>query len=125
MNAERVLAGLSAETLPGVRLESVSFTPLGADDGKFEGRRVQGIRLEVTDRRLYDPTRTAVALLLAVRKSADTAWAWQPEAFDRLAGTDQLRIAVDSGAPADEIVNDWADARHHFEKSRARYLLYP
>ena len=125
LDAEDVLAGLSAEILPGVRLEPVTFTPLGADDGKFEGRRVQGIRLKVTDRRLYDPTRTALALLLAVRESADTAFAWRPAAFDRLAGTDQLRLAVDGGATVDEIIDGWADSRQQFERSRARYLLYP
>lgn len=125
LDAEEVVGGMPAASLPGVRLVPVNFTPIGADDGKFEGQSVQGIRLEVTDRRTYDPTKTAVALLREIRRSAGANWAWRPETFDRLAGTDQLRLAVDSGLPADEIIEGWGRELQRFQKMRDRYLLYP
>lgn len=125
LDAEGVIAGVVPASLPGVRLVPVSFTPRGADDGKFEGRRVRGIRLEVTDRGTYDPTRTAVALLREIQRSAGADWAWRAAAFDRLAGTDQLRIGLDSGASLDEIVEGWATARQSFQQNRVQYLLYP
>ncbi|MCL7960086.1 MAG: DUF1343 domain-containing protein [marine benthic group bacterium] len=125
LDAEEVLGSVPAASLPGVSLVPVSFTPIGADDGKFEGETAQGIRLEVTDRNTYDPTRTAVVLLRAIRRSAGADWAWRPEAFDRLAGTDQLRTAVESGASVDEIVEGWARARQRFQRRRSSYLLYP
>ena len=125
LDAEEVVGGIPAASLPGVRLVPVDFTPIGADDGKFEGRSVQGIRLEVTDRNTYDPTKTAVALLREIRRSAGADWAWLPETFDRLAGTDRLRLALDSGLAADEIVEGWAGALQRFQKMRNRYLLYP
>jgi uncharacterized protein YbbC (DUF1343 family) len=120
-----VIAGVAAASLPGVRLIPVSFTPLGADDGKFEGRLVRGIRLEVTDRGTYDPTRTAVALLREIQQSGGIDWAWRPAAFDRLAGTDQVRLGLDSGASVDGIIESWADARRRFQTKRVPYLLYP
>ncbi len=125
LDPEEVIAGVAAVSFPGVRLVPVSFTPRGADDGKFEGQQVQGIRLEVTDRGTYDPTRTAVALLREIRQSAGADWAWRPAAFDRLAGTDQLRIAVDEGRGVESIVRDWASGLEAFQTARARYLIYP
>ncbi len=125
LDAEAVLVRLSEAELPGVHLASVDFTPHGAGDRKYEGVPVRGIRLRVTDRSLYDPTRTAVALLVEIRKVAGTDWEWRPAAFDRLAGTDRLRIAVDSEDDVDDIVSGWAEERDRFQKTRSRYLLYP
>ena len=125
LDPEEVISGVAALSLPGVRLVPVSFTPLGADDDKFEGRLVRGIRLEVTDRGTYDPTRTAVALLRGIQQSGGVDWAWRPAAFDRLAGTDQVRLGLDSGASVDEITEGWADARRRFQAKRVLYLLYP
>ena len=124
LDPEEVIAGVAAVSLPGVRLVPVSFTPRGADDGKFEGRLVRAIRLEVTDRGAYDPTRTAVALLREIRRSAGADWAWRAAAFDRMAGTDRLRVALDSGVPLDQIVEGWAAARQDFRLDRVQYLLY-
>jgi uncharacterized protein YbbC (DUF1343 family) len=125
LDAEAVVGIIPEGSLPGVRLVPETFTPIGADDGKFDGQSVQGIRLEVTDRKTYDPTKTAVVLLREIQRSAGADWVWRPAAFDRLAGTDQLRIAVDSGATVDEIVQGWERARQRFQKVRNKYLLYP
>jgi uncharacterized protein YbbC (DUF1343 family) len=125
LDAEAVVGIIPEGSLPGVRLVPETFTPIGADDGKFDGQSVQGIRLEVTDRKTYDPTKTAVVLLREIQRSAGADWVWRPAAFDRLAGTDQLRIAVDSGATVDEIVQGWERARQRFQRVRNKYLLYP
>lgn len=125
LEPEKVLAALSGLDLRGVRLTRTRFTPRGAGDSKFEGTPVAGIRLTVVDRNVYDPTRTAIALLVAIRRSAGSYWAWRPAAFDRLAGTDRLRIAVDSGSDADAIISDWVADLEAFRVTRARYLLYP
>jgi uncharacterized protein YbbC (DUF1343 family) len=103
----------------------VTFTPRGADDGKYENQRVRGVRLQVTDRRVYDPTGAPVALLVEVRRSAADSWAWRPEAFDRLAGTDRVRLLVEAGASADRILSEWTADLDGFAATRANYLLYP
>ncbi len=125
MNAVALLRAVRAYDLPGVRLRAVSFTPVGAGDGKHEGERVEGIRLEVTDRSVYDPTLTALALLVEARVLAGPEWEWRSSAFDRLAGTDRLRLDVEAGVAAADIFAGWQDARLRFQRTRARYLLYP
>lgn len=45
--------------------------------------------------------------------------------FDKLAGTDQLRIALENGLRLEEIEASWEDDLEEFKISRTPYLLYP
>jgi uncharacterized protein YbbC (DUF1343 family) len=108
----------------GVRLRAVRFTPVRAGDGKFSDTSVVGIRLQVTDRRTYDPVQTAVRLLLAVQAVHPDRIGWIPGHFDRLAGGRSLRESIVAGRPLGEIVKGWGPAVQAFEARRERYLLY-
>ncbi len=108
----------------GVRLQAVRFTPVRAGDGKFSDTSIVGIRLQVTDRRAYDPVQTAVRLLLAVQAIHPDRIGWIPAHFDRLAGGRSLREAIIAGRPLGEIVKGWGPAIQAFEARRERYLLY-
>jgi len=44
--------------------------------------------------------------------------------FDTLAGTDQLRIQIQQGMPADEIRATWKGGLEKFQRMRQKYLLY-
>jgi len=110
--------------LPGVEIRAVTFTPESPSDGRFAGEEISGIRLTVTNRSTYDPVRTAVAALLAARRLSGDAWEWRVRHFDRLAGSDRLRIAIDRGAPLDDITSEWAADLAAFEALRRSYLLY-
>ncbi len=120
-----VLASLRAAALPGVRFRAVQFTPYRPGDGRFADTLVAGIRLEVTDRRTYDPTRTAVYLLAAVQARHPDRIGWIDRQFDRLAGGSRLRDAVVRGIAPETIIRDWAAPRAEFERRRQRILLYP
>lgn len=117
--------GAVASSLPGVEIRAIAFTPESPSDGRFRGEEISGIRLTVTDRSAYDPVRTAVAALLAARRLSGDAWEWRVRHFDRLAGSDRLRLAIDRGAPLDEITSEWAADVAGFEALRRPYLLYP
>jgi len=124
LDSEEVVSRLSGRDLPGIRFEAVRFIPHRPDDGKYGGQELRGVRLVVTDRQAYDPTRTAVALLIEIRQVAGGAWEWRADAFDRLAGTAGLRRAVEAGASLDSITGSWSADRANFEIIRRRYLLY-
>jgi uncharacterized protein YbbC (DUF1343 family) len=110
--------------VPGVRLRSVRFTPRHAGDGRFNDTLVAGIRLQLTDRKAYDPIGTAVRLLLAVQAIHPDRIGWIPRHFDRLAGGPSLRESIVAGRSADEIVGEWAPALRAYEARRKPYLLY-
>jgi uncharacterized protein YbbC (DUF1343 family) len=44
--------------------------------------------------------------------------------FDKLAGTNELRIQVESGMTEEEIRESWQDELRAFKKIRTKYLIY-
>ncbi len=114
-----------AAGLPGVEISAATFTPESPGDRKFAGETVSGIRLTVTDRSVYDPVRTAVAALLVARRLSGSQWSWREAHFDRLAGSDRLRLAIERGATLDDIASAWAASVAAFETLARPYLIYP
>jgi uncharacterized protein YbbC (DUF1343 family) len=45
--------------------------------------------------------------------------------FDKLAGTDQLRIQIETNVPDQEIYQSWKYGLKAFSEKRKPYLLYP
>jgi uncharacterized protein YbbC (DUF1343 family) len=124
IDGDALAATLSGLGLPGVTFEPVRFTPVRPGDGKFDGVEVGGVRLQVTDAATYDPTRTAVALLVEARRMSGDAWEWNVTHFDRLAGTQALRIGVEGGDSPDEILADWPAQIEEFLRIRQGNLIY-
>lgn len=124
LDATTLVERLNAYALAGVRFERVEFTPMEPGDEKYAGVTVQGVRFIVTDRALYDPTVAGVAALLEVRRLAGERWEWRPNQFDRLAGTDRLRGAIEAGRPLGELTREWEADLAAFRELRSRYLLY-
>src|ERR1043166_7892440 len=112
------------EGLNGVEVSGVTFTPWGPTDGKYDGVEVRGIRLRVTDRRRYDPTRAAPLVLAAIRAAQPDSLRFEAGHFDRLAQGAELRRAVLAGRTADAIWRGWDGALAAFRRQRAKYLLY-
>ncbi len=128
LDTAAVLARLHAARrqgqLAGVRVSGVAFTPEAPSDAKYDGVPVAGLRLHVTDRGRYDPTRSAVALLTAIRVVHRDSLRFNGPRFDWLAGGPALRDALVAGRPATAIVREWQPALARFRRARAPYLLY-
>ena len=116
--------GKGDEGFAGVELSAVRFTPEGPTDGKYGGIPLSGIRLRVTDRQRYDPTRTAVALLAALRAVHADSFRFRDVAFDRLAAGPELRGAILRSERPDSVWRSWQRSLGRFRALRAKYLLY-
>src|SRR3989442_1580983 len=81
----------NGEWSAGVEIADTTFTPRGPTDGKYDGVLLHGVRLRVTNRDRYDATRTAVALLAAIRAVHPDSFQVHPQSFDRLAAGPELR----------------------------------
>ncbi len=110
--------------LPGVRFVPATFTPLDPGDGKFADTLIQGVRLVATAPD-YDPTKAALALLVETKAMSGEHWSWREGHFDRLAGTDALRRAIDGGATLAEMSAHWDEPLSRYRALRRPYLLYP
>lgn len=123
LNPARVMSQLEASSLAGVEVTPVVFTPIGPTDGKYAGIELSGLRVRVQDRTRYDPTRLAVAILVAIRATHPTQFQFRAASFDRLAAGPDLRLGVEAGKPAPAIWASWEADLARFRATRARYLL--
>lgn len=113
---------LTALELPGVLFREQYFVPTF---GKWAEHTIGGVELHVTDRRDYDPVRTAVAMLVTAKHLYRSEFAWRPDNWiDKLTGSGRVRTAVDAGQTTDAIVAGWQPELAAFGRLRANYLIY-
>jgi len=129
--AQQVVDTLRARDLPGVRVDTTAFTPRpmsGAPAPRFEGERVYGFEVQVTNRRAVEPVKVGIHALHAMYHRAqargDTAFVSRPEHLARLAGTDRLHTQLRHGASPEALIASWTDAVETFRNRRASALLY-
>jgi len=98
-----VVRSLESRGLPGVRFSPAEFVP---DASKHAGVRCNGVRLTIIDREAFRPALTGIRILEALRESAPIPWIVRDGRYgiDRLAGTDQLRLALDAGGALDPLL---------------------
>jgi uncharacterized protein YbbC (DUF1343 family) len=124
LDADELVRRMQARSQPGVRFEAVRFTPVNPGDGKFPGQEVEGVRLHVTDPSRYDPTEAGVALLVEARRMSGERWRWNASHFDRLAGTDALRLGIEAGLEVEALREGWREELSAFLPLREEALLY-
>jgi uncharacterized protein YbbC (DUF1343 family) len=123
LRAEDVAQTMNEMALPGVRFETVEFTPRDPGDGRFADTPVHGVRLVLTDRETYRPVAASLQLIATIRHLHPREFAWHVAHFDRLAGTDRLRHAIERGElPA--LLREWDAQAEAFRTTREPYLLY-
>ncbi len=123
LRADEVVREMRAKRLPGVRFEAVEFTPRSPGDGKFPDQPLRGVRLVTTDRDAYRPVATSLLLVETVRRLHPREFQWIPAHFDRLAGTDRARKAMEAGTLPD-LLRAWEADAERFHAMRLRSLQY-
>jgi uncharacterized protein YbbC (DUF1343 family) len=107
--------------LPGVLFRPAGFTPTFS---KHQGQGCFGVQLLVTDRATFEPVRTALFLLKAIKTLWPDKFQWREQSIDRLSGSDELRRAIDRGDSPDKILAGWAPALKEYDAARRKYFLY-
>jgi uncharacterized protein YbbC (DUF1343 family) len=121
---------LDAVLGPGVSFRPCHFEPTFQ---KHAGRTCGGGQLHVHDASIYRPVYTAVAMLSVVREIAPDELRWREPPYeyeterppiDILWGHDGLRLGIDAGEGADEILEGTDEEIESFSAAVAPYLLY-
>lgn len=127
---EEIARAMNARKLPGVRFEPVDFH-VDTTAAKYKGVDVKGIRFVVTDRNAFRPIPAALLLMDEIKRTQPDQFQWrgpnqrEPRMYtiDRLAGTDELRKAIDAGTLT-ALLKKWSEDSARFERLRQPYLLY-
>lgn len=119
-DAGAIAREMNALGLPGVRFDSTSRT---IESGfKFGGKTIPMIELSVTDRNALRPVEVGVRLLRAIYVHHTGEWQWRPS-IERLAGTDELRAAVEQGT-IDALLAKWTREAGEFQERSRKYWIY-
>lgn len=120
-----IVADLNAMRMPGVAFEATErVIDRGAKLSDSTGRPFPFIKVKVTDRNAVKAVEVGIRMVRTIYARHKDVWEWRVSHFDRLAGTDELRLAIESGN-IDAIIAKWeADAKKFSEASR-KYWLYP
>ena len=116
---------------PSVKEGDIEFTPIsgpGSKSPKLMRQKCTGYHLSKFGQSTL-PNRKQLYLfwLLNMYKeinSVEAPFFLANGFFDRLAGTDKLRIQIESGLKEDEIRESWQEGLVEFKKIRKKYLLY-
>jgi uncharacterized protein YbbC (DUF1343 family) len=121
VDGSRLADYLNARPIPGVHFRPAAWS---AFTGFWAGKTLTGVELVVTDAHAYRAVRTAVEILVAIRKIAPHALTVHAQALDKAWGTDTLRRGLEEGLEADDILARWQPGTEEFRAARVRYLLY-
>jgi len=118
---------LNALRLPGVRFRPASFQPTFS---KYSGTLVHGVQIHVTDRQVFRPVETGVAMVKTIHDLYPDQFAFRAEDsqgisyFDQLIGNGWVRKAIEEGMTMEQMKKRWEKDVEAFHKKRERYLLY-
>ena len=116
--------------LPGVFFRPAVFEPTFQKHAK---QPCGGCQVHVTDRQLFRPVMTGVALIEGLRRQTVEKFAWrQPPyeyeqekmPFDILAGSSRLRGRIEAGLDPVDIAATWEPDEAAFRRLREPFLLY-
>ncbi|MBO0763166.1 MAG: DUF1343 domain-containing protein, partial [Hyphomicrobiaceae bacterium] len=132
LDGGRLAERLNVLPLAGVRFAPSEFTPRSvagvALNPRFEGQRIAGVRIVVTDAASFEPLETGMHVLAALFAEARAKRMAEPVAnmamFHALSGTKRLYRMLASGSSGAEIIAAWSEEVARFRAQRAQYLLY-
>lgn len=101
IDGPRLTAALTALALPGVVFREAAFQP---GFQKHAGQICRGAQLHVTDRRSFQPVRTALALLRHVQNLYPRDFAWNPPPYEY--EREKLPIEILCGRPLEKIFDE-------------------
>lgn len=115
---------LNSRGLPGAAFFPHPYKTTGSNEIH------DGVRIAVRDPARFLPVATGVTIMDIMQKTCGFDKLWRQagtrdDFFDRLYGTDKVRLALQAGEPAPDIIHHWQSAVSAFKSTRKAFLLYP
>jgi len=130
LNANEYSEVLSKLELPGVIFRPINFLPTFQ---KFANQNCEGVFLHITDRNIFEPVITGLAMIKTAYdlykenfqwKSTAYEYAFNRNPFDVIAGTSRIREQLEKGVSINDIKLSWQADVNEFNQLRDKYLIY-
>ncbi len=128
LDGDRLAKHLDQHAIPGVHFQPITFQPCTA---KHAGSLCSGVQIHVIDRQVFQPLITGVRILAACQEIAQdkyeilpTSWEGDRPHLDYLMGSNELRLALNSGLDITDLENQWSQDINTFLHRRQAFLLY-
>ncbi len=126
IDPERLAEALTDLALTGVSYRPTYFTPTFS---KHTGCRCGGVQIYVLRRDTFDAVAFGPYLLATLKRLHPDEFAWLPPEdgpyfIDKLAGSSELRQAIDAGTSIPDLLAGWSLEAASFEAARSDILLY-
>ena len=112
---------LNSLGLAGIKARSIQFEPTFS---KYPSECCHGIQMHLTDSSRACPIEATLHLINLVHKRYPDQFQFQETFFDKLVGTDNLRITILSHQSVEDLIQDWKQQSLAFRQRRQPYLIY-
>jgi len=124
----KVVSLLNEMKLKGVQFDTITFVPkkmpFHSRDPYLTGETCKGIFVKITDRDVFEPYKTGVAMTWSVHEVHPDKVEWNKNVMNRLVSSRQLENMIYGGAHPAEIFKSWEQELMEFRQISQNYLLY-
>jgi uncharacterized protein YbbC (DUF1343 family) len=124
LDAAATARWLNGRRLAGVRFVVDSFMPVNPGDAKYGGRRIPGVKIEVTNRDRIRSGHIAAAILAAIVAVDRDSLRIDARTFDERFGSAGARAALMRGADPDSVMDSLRPSVEQFLAGASKYKLY-
>lgn len=124
MNAAKVKDLLDDRQIPGVKFSLEERRPEHATDFRYNGKRMTGIKITITDRNALQTSRLGAVLLWSIREVNGDSLKIDSVGFVHLFGMTGVRAKLLKGEEPEQIVDNTLPAVVEFRQRARRFLLY-
>jgi uncharacterized protein YbbC (DUF1343 family) len=130
INADEYGAALNDLNLPGVYFRPSVFLPTFQ---KHANKACGGVQIHVLNREKFKPALSGIAIVKLAFDMYQDQFRWKDppyeyeydrNPFDLIAGTDKVRMAIESGMSLRGIEQSWEPALAEFDRLRSQFFLY-
>ena len=127
---QRFLSHPLIATLEGIYLRPIHFSPTF---NKFRGEICTGFQIHITDRKVFRPLKTTLAIIYACKELYPKDFLFTPPPYeyefekmpiDILLGGDRARRSLDDGTDFTKFYNIVEDGKKEFVENRQASLIY-
>ncbi len=127
IDASRFAQALNAKKIAGVYFRPITYKPFYAT---MQGKQVSGVQIYILDREKVILVNLQLYIIQVMNElyPAKSIFALSDSSriqmFDKVMGTNAVRMALEKKTPVEEIVSHWNKGIESFRLIRKKYLLY-